>query len=109
MNFKELQEKVFLIWYEEGLDSGDFGFKDYHFYEFLKYGSGRYDTDRVVFITKEGGGEGGTEDVFSVINVDGVLYRVNYSYRSYDGYEFDYAEVSIVKPVDRMVTFYEEI
>lgn len=61
----------------------------------------------VEFIKQDGGGEGGTEDCYTVLLVEGKYYKVFYSYASYDGFYYDYASVREVKPVDRMVTFYE--
>lgn len=65
------------------------------------------ENSRVEFIKREGGGEGGTEDCYSVIKVDGVFYKVTYSYYSHYGFETDYAEVFVVSPKKKIITVYE--
>lgn len=62
---------------------------------------------RVEFIEQEGGGEGGAEDCHSVIKVDGVFYKVTYSYYSHHGFSTDYAEVFVVTPKEKTITVYE--
>ncbi len=103
-SFHVLQELVLEIW-NEGREEDDF-IEDYEFREFLN-GYGPDDHERVTFIEQEGGGEGGAEYCYAVIKVDDVFYKVEYSYASYDGYNWDYATASEVKPVERMVVFYE--
>ena len=57
----------------------------------------------------DGGGEGGGEYCYGVIELDGTFYKAEWSYYSYQGCEYDYIEDTIkeVKPVQKMVTFYE--
>lgn len=55
----------------------------------------------------EGGGEGGSEDVTTVIKIisgehAGKFYRFNFSYFSYEGYDFDDIEIVQVEPRDVM-------
>ena len=52
---------------------------------------------------------GGSEYCHGVFEYKGVIYRAEWSYYSYDGHDYDYIlnTVEIVKPVQRMVTFYE--
>jgi hypothetical protein len=61
----------------------------------------------VKLVDREGGGEGGAEDCYSILEIDGVFYQVTYNYYSYVGYEFDYAEVTIVTPKQKTITVYE--
>lgn len=106
MTLDELQEKVFEIWGEvEGKDPEEY--ERYEFREFLNEYADQPATERVVHIEQEGGGEGGSEYCYAVIKVDGVFYKVEYNYASYDGFNWDYAEVSVVNPVERLVVFYE--
>lgn len=65
------------------------------------------ENNRVEFIEQEGGGEGGSEDCYSVIKVDGVFYKVFYNYYSHHGFETDYATVRVVQPQEKLVTVYE--
>lgn len=58
-------------------------------------------------IEQEGGGEGGSEYCYTVIQVGEKFYKIEYSYYSYNGYDYDYADVLEVVPTQRMVTFYE--
>lgn len=59
----------------------------------------------------EGGGEGGAEDVTSVILFGDKYYRLDYKYYSYDGYSGDIDEAFTcmfeVQPKVKQVTFYE--
>lgn len=57
----------------------------------------------------DGGGEGGAEYVWGIFQIDDTLFRVDWSYYSYHGYEIDGAlsTLRIVKPVQKMVTVYE--
>ena len=59
------------------------------------------------FVEQDGGFEGGSEDCYSVIKVDGQLYKINYNYYSHCGFETYHASVKKAKPVKRVVTFYE--
>lgn len=78
---------------------------------------GWYDVDEVILdgfedigvklVGQDGGGEGGAEDCYSVLEIDGVFYKVFYSYYSHHGYEFDYASVKVVTPKEKLVTVYE--
>ena len=61
----------------------------------------------VKFIERDGGGEGGSEHCETVVQVGDVYYKIVYSYYSYNGYEYDGAEVYEVVPVEKIVTFYE--
>lgn len=58
-------------------------------------------------IKQEGGGEGGGEYCYAVIQVGEKFYKIEYSYYSYSGYDYDYADVLEVVPTQRTVTFYE--
>jgi len=60
-----------------------------------------------VFVEQDGGGEGGAEDCYTVFNIDGVFYKVLYSYYSHYGYELDYATVQKVTPKKQTITVYE--
>lgn len=106
MTLDELQDKVFEIWSEiEGKEFDEY--ERYEFREFLNECIYEPETERVVHIEQDGGGEGGGEDCYAVIKVDGVFYKITYSYASYEGFNYDYANVSEVNPVQRLVTFYE--
>lgn len=61
----------------------------------------------IEFVEQDGGGEGGAEDCYTVLKVLDGYIKIEYSYHSYSGFNFDYATVKPVKPVERMVTFYE--
>lgn len=58
-------------------------------------------------VTQEGGGEGGTEYCFTVFEWKGVLYKMEYSYYSYDGYDFSNVNVKETKSIEQTVTVYE--
>ena len=90
--FKELEER-----YAE-LD-GDF--------TDLLRGYGNDDIPNFEHIQHEGGGEGGAQDCESVIKVDGEFYMITYSYFSYDGFDWRYAEAFKVSPKEKVVTVYE--
>ena len=58
-------------------------------------------------VLRKGGGEGGGEHCETVVQVGDRYYKIVYSYYSYDGYNYDGADVYEVTPVQRLVTFYE--
>lgn len=63
-------------------------------------------------VHQQGGGEGGGEDCEVVHKIlvgelKDQFVRIDYNYYSHHGVEFDYAQVRMAKPVERMVTFYE--
>jgi hypothetical protein len=60
-------------------------------------------------IQQEGGGEGGAEYCYGVFKLNDKYYKAEYSYYSYNGYEFDDIcdTLQEVFPVERLVTFYE--
>lgn len=58
-------------------------------------------------IEQDGGGEGGGEHCETVVQAGEKYYKIVYSYYSYEGYDYDDADVYEVVPVERLVTFYE--
>ena len=75
----------------------------------LGFDDGDYYKDGVPMkhIKQDGGGEGGSEHCETVVQVGDVYYKIVYSYYSYNGYDYDGAEVYEVVPVEKLVTFYE--
>ena len=58
-------------------------------------------------IEQDGGGEGVGEHCETVVQAGDKYYKIVYSYYSYDGYNYEDADVYEVVPVERLVTFYE--
>lgn len=60
-------------------------------------------------IEQDGGGEGGGEYCYGVFELNGVIYKAEYSYYSYNGCEYDGISdtLQIVKPVEKTITVYE--
>ena len=60
-------------------------------------------------LEQEGGGEGGSEYCYGVFSLGGKTYKAEYSYYSYHGHDYDCILDTLreVKPVQKMVTFYE--
>lgn len=60
-------------------------------------------------IKQEGGGEGGAEYCFGIFQILDKFYKAEYSYYSYNGYEYgDISDtVREVKPVEKLITVYE--
>lgn len=60
-------------------------------------------------LAQEGGGEGGSEDCYGVFKFKGKVYRAEYNYYSYNGYEYDNIVETLreVKPVEKTVVVYE--
>lgn len=75
----------------------------------LGFKDGDYVVDGVAMkhIEQDGGGEGGGEHCETVVQAGDKYYKIVYSYYSYDGYNYDDADVYEVTPVQRLVTFYE--
>jgi hypothetical protein len=76
-----------------------------YFEDFLLDGCG--EIKGFEFIEQDGGGEGGAEDCYSIVKVDGVFYKVTYAYYSHHGFETDYAGVFKVTPREKTITVYE--
>lgn len=107
MTFNELKEKVIALWNSNPINERGY-YTGTEFLNFLNYGRIRDMPDvGVLWHEREGGGEGGAEDVEAVISVDGVYYKVYYDYRSFNGYEYEDAQVLEVERVERMAVFYE--
>jgi len=73
----------------------------------LLRGYGNDDIKNFEHIQHEGGGEGGAQDCESIIKVDDQYYSITYTYMSYDGFDFDYAEAFKVTPKEKTITVYE--
>ena len=60
-------------------------------------------------LEQEGGGEGGAEYCYGVFELNGVIYKAEYSYYSYNGCEYDgiVSTLRVVTPVEKTVTVYE--
>lgn len=75
---------------------------------YLEIGSYTY---HVECVHEAGGGEGGTEAAQSVFKVDlgqpGEFLRINYSYYSHVGYDFESAEAKVVGCREVMVKVYD--
>ena len=61
------------------------------------------------YICQEGGGEGGAEACFTVFQWKDKLYKIEYSYYSHHGFDFDdcLERISEVTPVEKTVVVYE--
>ena len=75
----------------------------------LGFEDGDYVVDGVDMkhIEQDGGGEGGGEHCETVVQAGDKYYKIVYSYYSYEGYNYDGADVYEVIPTERLVTFYE--
>lgn len=60
-------------------------------------------------LEQDGGGEGGSEYCYGVFKLNGVIYKAEYSYYSYNGHEFDYIvdTLRVVEGKVKQVTVYE--
>ncbi|WZW73086.1 hypothetical protein [Vibrio phage TCU-VP03-AIR1] len=76
----------------------DYENKDY--LDFLLYGDG--DFSGVNFIEQDGGGEGGSEYCYTILEKDGRYFKTEYSYYSYHGYD-NYGD-SFVEVYPKQVT-----
>lgn len=59
-------------------------------------------------VSFKGGSDQGS-NVSAVFRMDEKLYRARWHYYSHYGYSWDELEFDEVKPVERMVTFYEPV
>lgn len=81
-------------------------------YDLICYGSGKaqfYKGMLVTCIEQSGGGEGGSQDCHTVLKIGDEFYRIDYTYFSYCGFEYDESELYLVEPVERVVTVYEKV
>ncbi len=58
------------------------------------------------FIHQDGGGEGGTEYCETVFKLNETYYKMEYSYYSHHGYDFDNVSISEVTPSQKTITVY---
>ena len=79
------------------------------YYEnFVLCGSNILNPDRLKFITQESPDDEYTGQCYTIIELDGILYRLNYTYRSHYGYEMDYIHInSDVKKKQMVVDYYD--
>lgn len=96
---KEKLEEIFLVRAGSYFEFVDFLLGDYDEKE-AKKGNVRH-------IEQDGGGEGGSEDCYTVFSIGDITYKVTYNYYSHHGFETDYAQAYIVTPVQRTITAYE--
>lgn len=59
------------------------------------------------WLEQEGGGEGGAEDCHTVFKFKDVVYKVFYSYYSYNGFSLYDDTLTIVEPKEKTITVYE--
>lgn len=75
------------------------------------YGDLERELDKIGYkhLEQEGGGEGGTEYCFGVFELEGLIFKAEYSYYSYNGCDYDgiLETLKQVKPVEKVVTVYE--
>jgi hypothetical protein len=59
-------------------------------------------------LQQEGGGEGGSEDCFGVFSLNGIIYKAEYSYFSYDGHNYDdiLSTLKVVEAKEKTITVY---
>lgn len=66
--------------------------------------------NNLAVIEQDGGGEGGGEYCYMIFSWKDKTYKIEYSYYSYNGHDFDGVEDTIreVVPVEKLVTVYED-
>lgn len=62
---------------------------------------------KIKILDQHGGGEGGGEHVHVVFSYKDETYKIDASYYSYHGVEFDGATVYKVTPVEKTITVWE--
>lgn len=60
-------------------------------------------------IQQEGGGEGGSEYCYGVFKLNDKYFKAEYSYYSYNGFDYDYIADTLheVHPIEKTITVYE--
>lgn len=74
---------------------------------FLLYGKHIAEHGRLKWITHYSPEDEYSGQCYSIISLDGVLYKVVYAYQSHYGYELDYFNFYKVVPKEVVVTVYE--
>jgi hypothetical protein len=64
------------------------------------------DNSVLKFISCTGGDEGGSEYCETIFTIDDKYYRITYFYYSFSGFEYSNSDITEVKPVQRMTTFF---
>lgn len=101
---KKIENSVIREMVEEVLEENPGRWGSVEFTEFLR--EGVEDNDRLELLHSEGG-EGEGEHAESVFKLDGVFYKAEYSYYSYNGFDYDYMEVYEVVPKEKTIIVYE--
>jgi hypothetical protein len=59
-------------------------------------------------LQQEGGGEGGSEDCFGVFSLNGIIYKAEYSYFSYNGHDYEdiLSTLKVVEAKEKTITVY---
>ena len=70
-----------------------------------------WNEDNYLVIEQDGGGEGGSEDCYTIIKFEETYYRFDYKYYSHDGFQLEYSDLSYINvrevmPKQVMVTEY---
>lgn len=83
-------------------------------WEVVTLESPTYEGVKFEFVETEGGGEGGSEDVRTVLKMtfpDGEIgfMQIRYNYYSYEGFTFDWSWFRAAEPEERVVIFYNDI
>ena len=60
-----------------------------------------------VEILEQHGGEGEGSYAYTLLSLDGVLYKIEYNYYSYNGYDYDYITAKTVTKKTKTIEVYE--
>lgn len=115
-SLKEVFGSVYLPWYDT--EYKEYGGVDEDtlaqaFFEFITYGAYneidlKLKEAGLEHITQEGGGEGGTEDCYTILKYKGEFYKLTYWYRSHHGFDgLEDSDFIKVKPRETVVTVYD--
>ena len=99
IDFKEFCDELRSEEYQDGLEHSE-----------VAYGSipeGTTYKDEPVTVIEMVGGEGEGEHAHLILSVGDKFYKMDFSYYSYNGFEYDGCELRLVKPVSKQITVYE--
>jgi len=68
---------------------------------------GRWDHEDFKHLEQDGGGEGGSEYCYAVWSWRGLIYKIEYSYMSHEGHDYDGSMDTIREVKEVMVKSYE--
>jgi hypothetical protein len=105
MNIEDLGKKLVVEYnYQQAMDGDDYRVEDDDWGMLLFEHNGKYGN---VEIIDQHGGEDEGSYAYTVLSLDGVLYKISYNYYSYSGHDYSCIDCKIVTKKTKTIEVYE--